>query len=107
MMTTNDDALYTLRNLTVGDDEQTRIADLRASVAPDVRALIDAGRFDDACRAFILSSSLVTMTRDELTATIADWTFDFCFCEGGDDDDDPNSHITLATDMLATFDSLR
>ena len=114
-MTTNnltlDDALYGLRNLSVGDDEQTRISDEteRLNLSPEVVALIDAGDFDAAYK-LAIRPVLANMTRDDVLTAVREWARDFVFSDDHGDDDSTESVTAevdaLVSDMMNEYDAL-
>jgi hypothetical protein len=105
-----DDAIYALRNVATGDDEQTRIADAIDDVDPalraQVQALIDAGDYDNAY-VVAVRPILEAVTRDELRAAIDAWVVEFA---GGDEFDSEDERAgemqALAADCLALYDVL-
>lgn len=112
---TTDDALYGLRNLSVMDDEQTRIEDHENVLTPDARAAFDANDYERAY-ALMIVPALAHLTRDDVARLALAWAFDFVFCDGGDDaiaDDDSDpiaaAHAAardLAADMMNVYDEL-
>jgi hypothetical protein len=99
---TTDDALYGLRNLSVLDDEQTRIADY--DVLPDdVRALVDAGDYEGAYTLMIVPA-LAHLTRDEVADAARAWAESFVAdCT---DEPEPDEARDLAADMMNVYDEL-
>ncbi len=97
---TTDDALYGLRNLAIGDDEQTRIEDHENVLTPDARRALDAGDFDLAYTLMIVPA-LATFTRDEVAALASAWAASFLA-----DDDCDETPADLAADMMNVYDEL-
>lgn len=66
-----DDACYGLRNLFVGDDEQTRIADY-TDLNADVQTLVDEDEYDEAYK-LACRRVFATMSREQAIAAITRW----------------------------------
>lgn len=93
-------ALYGLRNLSVMDDEETRISDAVSDVEPralriEVRSFIEQGKYEEAYKRAI-RPILLNYTRDEITTHIRKWAVEF----------DEEESYDLSCDMLAMYDEL-
>src|SRR5262245_46405893 len=78
------DAIYGLRNLSVMDEEETRIQDY-ADLPDDIRALVETGRYSDAYR-LAIAHALMDSPDAEVRALIASWVETFNSDQGYDDD---------------------
>jgi len=104
---TTDDALYGLRNLAVGDDEQTRIADYDLDVlTPDARACVERDDYEGAYVAQI-RATLAHLTREQVADLADTWAIAFCSPDCDDDEnDDAERPEDLADDMMNVYDDM-
>ncbi len=98
---TLEDALYGLRNLSVGDDEETRIADYQ-ELSDELRKLIDDGDCVTAYRRAI-AQALTGMTRDEVQAAVTSWIANVWNTseQGGD-----NPYDITTDELMAEYDAM-
>jgi hypothetical protein len=94
------DAMYGLRNLAVGDEEQTRIGDY-TGLPLEVSALVDAGQYEQAY-GLMIRRTLGGITRDGVRTLITGWASTWCV--EADEEEDPQ---VLAADMLTAYDDLQ
>jgi hypothetical protein len=107
------DICYGLRNLAVGDDEQTRIGDCIDELSPNatlrtaVQALCDLGEWDTAYRvALRYEIEYLGLSRNNMLEAIATFIVDWDeACSDGTDDPDNGSDVT-ADELIAELDAL-
>jgi hypothetical protein len=105
------DAVYGLRNLSVGDEEQVRIGDDLDNVEPaelrqQVRELIDSGDYDNAYAAAI-RPVLETLTRDAVADAVHAWVVEFLSDDQGDvATEQLDNAIALFRDCMQMYDQL-
>jgi hypothetical protein len=110
---TNDEALYGLRNITIGDDEQTRVGDIDPSVfdaldRDDIASLVHQGRYEEAY-IIAIARVLKPLSTEQVERMIAAWALLFVD-ETEEHDDEASRNETasdLANDMTETFKQLR
>lgn len=104
---TIDDAIYGLRNVFIGDDEQTRIVDFVDDI-PDaatrdlVELRLGANDYDGAYEAAI-RYVLAPLTREQLVTAVETWC-KLWFEEMRDDDPECMQEEVTAEDLLTLYD---
>lgn len=103
-----DDALYGLRNLIIGDDEQTRILEYRDELAAEARALLDAGRYEAAYE-LAIAEAIAQVSRPVLETAAARWAAEWNAAGDGFDDErdasDREVEVTAA-ELLVAWDAI-
>jgi hypothetical protein len=113
-MLTLQDAIYGLRNLAVGDEEEVRIEDFLENIEPkDLRIactnLVNQDKYVDAYEIAILPV-LSGFTRDEIAEHTREWVREFVADQFGDDvaDEAENNEeeTELFDDIMSEYDRL-
>jgi hypothetical protein len=95
MKLNNYEAIYGLRNLFIGDGEETRIGDM--NVSPQVTALVNEGEYREAYTLAIRESLLPTLSRSELEQEITKWVQEWT---------DADEEEVSVQDLLSEYDRM-